>query len=158
MSKKAFFYCLFSCLLLGGCEGQGLQPELGLNPRISQPGDDSSPSLAATGMAWIAPGSAQVRWLDFSTGFGSPLPGLNRPDAQPISVSVDSAGKRFALVRSLAGRTELLIYERNLALLRSIGLVPAGVPAKVAISGDGRVLAVQVSRGGRWQVELLDLP
>jgi hypothetical protein len=36
--------------------------------------------------------------------------------------------------------------------------VPAGVPAKVAISGDGRVLAVQVSRGGRWQVELLDLP
>jgi len=71
---------------------------------------------------------------------------------------VDSAGKRFALVRSLAGRTELLIYERNLALLRPIGLVPAGVPAKVAISGDGRVLAVQVSRGGRWQVELLDLP
>ena len=55
MSKKVFLYCLFSFLLLGGCEGQGLQPELGLNPRISQSGDDSSPSLAATGMAWIAP-------------------------------------------------------------------------------------------------------
>ncbi|WP_341880618.1 hypothetical protein [Synechococcus sp. UW140] len=148
-------------LLLAGCQGQGLQPEMGLNPRIAQPGDDSSPSLAATGMAWIAPapnGHQQIRWLDFASGLGAPLPGLNRPDAQPISVGVDRLGQRFALVRSLEGRTELLIYERNLALLRPIPLLPAGVPAKVALSGDGRVLAVQVSREGRWQVEVINLP
>jgi hypothetical protein len=71
---------------------------------------------------------------------------------------VDRLGQRFALVRSLEGRTELLIYERNLALLRPIPLLPAGVPAKVALSGDGRVLAVQVSREGRWQVEVINLP
>jgi len=148
-------------LLLAGCEGQGLQPEQGLNPRLVQAGDDSSPSLALAGIAWIAPaanGHQQVRWLDFSTGLGAPLLGLNRPDAQPISVSVDRFGERFALVRSMAGRTELLLYERNLAIMRPIPLVPAGVPAKVALSGDGRWLAVQISREGRWQVEIINLP
>jgi len=112
-------------------------------------------------MAWIAPGLGghrQVRWLDFASGLGSPLPGLNRPDAQPISVSVDGQGQRFALVRRLEGRTELLIYERSLALLRPIPLLPAGVPGQVALSAYGRWLAVQVSRGGAWQVELLPLP
>jgi hypothetical protein len=62
------------------------------------------------------------------------------------------------LVRSMAGRTELLLYERNLAIMRPIPLVPAGVPAKVALSGDGRWLAVQISREGRWQVEIINLP
>jgi hypothetical protein len=52
----------------------------------------------------------------------------------------------------------LLVYERSLALLRPIPLLPAGVPGQVALSADGRWLAVQVSRGGAWQVELLPLP
>jgi hypothetical protein len=148
-------------LCLGGCQPAGLQPEAGLNPRVAVPGDDSSPSLGNRGLAWIAPGLGghrQVRWLDLASGLGSPLPGLNRPDAQPISVSVDGQGQRFALVRRLEGRTELLVYERSLALLRPIPLLPAGVPGQVALSADGRWLAVQVSRGGAWQVELLALP
>jgi hypothetical protein len=35
---------------------------------------------------------------------------------------------------------------------------PAGVPRRVQLSADGRVLAVEVSRGGQWQVDLLTLP
>jgi hypothetical protein len=35
---------------------------------------------------------------------------------------------------------------------------PAGVPRQISLSADGRLLAVEVSRGGRWQVDLLELP
>ena len=138
-----------------------LQPLMGVNTRLSTPGDDRSPSMARQGVVWIAPGPAgqhQVRWFDLASGMGGPLPGLNRPDAQPISVSVDAKGSRIALVRSLDGRTELLLYNRNLASVRPLMLVPAGVPARVALSADGQQLAVQVSRGGRWEVEVMRVP
>jgi hypothetical protein len=32
------------------------------------------------------------------------------------------------------------------------------VPQRVSLSADGRVLAVEVSRAGLWQVDLLELP
>jgi hypothetical protein len=86
------------------------------------------------------------------------LPGLNRPDAQPLSLSVDQRGERLALVRQLEGRTELLLYRRSLQSLQRIPIEPAGVPRLVSLSADGRVLAVQVSRGGLWQVDLIELP
>ena len=43
-------------------------------------------------------------------------------------------------------------------LFRSIAIEPAGVPRRVSLSTDGRVLAVEVSRGGLWQIDLLELP
>ena len=149
--------------LLSGCSVLRPQPEPGLNRRLASRGDDRSPSLARDGLAWIAPapsgsGQLQVRWLEFRSGLVTPLPGLNRPDARPISVSSDARGQRFALVRSLDGRTELLLYDRPLRVLRPLPLLPAGVPARVALSADGRSLAVQVSRQGRWQVDVLPLP
>ena len=150
-------------ILLSGCEALRPQPEMGINPRIAARGDQRSPSLARNGLVWIAPapsrsGQLQVRWFDLKRGMGAPLPGLNRPDARPISVSSDARGQRIALVRSVEGRTELLLYERTLMTLRPLRLVPPGVPARVALSADGRSLAVQVSRQGRWQVEVLQLP
>ena len=154
-------FSLLVLLLLSGCQGLRLQPLMGVNTRLSTPGDDRSPSMARQGVVWIAPGPAgqhQVRWFDLARGMGGPLPGLNRPDAQPISVSVDAKGSRIALVRSLDGRTELLLYNRKLASVRPLMLVPAGVPARVALSADGQQLAVQVSRGGRWEVEVMRVP
>ena len=150
-------------LLLSGCEALRPQPEMGINPRLASRGDQRSPSLAREGLAWIAPapsgsGQLQVRWFDLRRGVAAPLPGLNRPDSQPISVSSDARGQRIALVRSVDGRTELLLYERNLRSLRPLRLIPPGVPARVSLSADGRSLAVQVSRQGRWQVEGLQLP
>ena len=91
---------LLVLLLLSGCQGLRLQPLMGVNTRLSTPGDDRSPSMARQGVVWIAPGPAgqhQVRWFDLASGMGGPLPGLNRPDAQPISVSVDAKGSRIAL-------------------------------------------------------------
>jgi hypothetical protein len=37
-------------------------------------------------------------------------------------------------------------------------MAPAGVPRQVQIRADGRELAVQVSRSGLWQVDLIQLP
>jgi hypothetical protein len=36
--------------------------------------------------------------------------------------------------------------------------VPSGVPKAVQLQADGRQLAVQVSRNGIWQVDLVQIP
>jgi hypothetical protein len=73
-------------------------------------------------------------------------------------VAVDSRGERLALVRQLEGRTELVLYRRNLMALQRVELLPPGVPRRVALRADGRELAVEVSRQGRWQVDLITVP
>jgi hypothetical protein len=87
-----------------------------------------------------------------------PLPGLNRPDAQPLSVGVDAKGERLALVRQLEGRTELLLYRRLMMGSQLIAMNPPGVPRRVMLRADGRELAVEVSRNGHWQVDLIEIP
>jgi hypothetical protein len=39
-----------------------------------------------------------------------------------------------------------------------IPMDPAGVPRRVSLRADGRELAVEVSRDGRWQVDLIRIP
>jgi hypothetical protein len=75
-----------------------------------------------------------------------------------VSVSVDAAGERIALVRQLEGRTELVLYRRSVQSLQPIPMVPGGVARQVQLQADGRQLAVQVSRGGIWQVDLVQIP
>jgi hypothetical protein len=71
---------------------------------------------------------------------------------------VDASGERLAVVRQLEGRTELVLYRRSLGLLQSIPLQPAAIPRRVQMGSNGRQLAVEVSRNGLWQVDLLTLP
>ena len=100
----------------------------------------------------------QIVLLDLDRQTPVPLPGLNRGDAQPISVSVDSTGERLALVRQREGRTELVLYRRSLMSLQPIPMEPAAVPHRVQLRADGRQLAVEVSRDGLWQIDLVELP
>ena len=53
--------------------------------------------------------------------------------------------------------TELLIYRRSVGTLQLIELIPKGVPRRVSLDSSGRVLEVQVSRDGRWDVEVIRL-
>ncbi|MCP9850902.1 hypothetical protein [Cyanobium sp. Morenito 9A2] len=147
-------------VLLAGCGGAPLQPMGGLNGQLQRAGSGRSPSLGLDWLAWISgrAGRERVELVDLSRGAPVPLPGLNRPDAQPLSVSVDGRGERLALVRQLDGRTELVLYRRSVQALQPIPMEPAGVPRQVQLNGDGRLLAVQVSRGGLWQVDLIELP
>ncbi len=147
-------------VLMAGCQ-TGLRPVQQLNQPLSGLGDSQSPSLNSEWLALISSrtGSrAQVQLIDRRRNAPVPLPGLNRPDSLPISVAVDQRGERLALVRQRDDRSELVIHRRSLQASQTVPIEPAGVPQRVSLSADGRVLAVEVSRAGLWQVDLLELP
>lgn len=150
---------LAAALGLAGCSA-GLRPLIGLNQQLASGGDVRAPSLAGPWLALIRSreGRGRVELIALDRNAPVPLPGLNRPDAQPLNVAVDQRGERLAVVRQLEGRTELVLYRRSLQALQPIAMQPAGVPRQVQLSADGRVLAVELSRDGRWQVDLLELP
>ncbi|WP_216903854.1 hypothetical protein [Synechococcus sp. CCY 9618] len=147
-------------LLLAACLAPLPQPLTGLNQRLEAAGPARAPSLAGDWLALIVSrdGRDRIQLVDLNRRQPVPLPGLERPDAQPLSVAVDARGERLALVRQLEGRTELLLYRRNLMALQPVALQPPGVPRRVALRADGRELAVEVSRQGQWQVDLIAVP
>ena len=147
-------------LLLQGCQG-ALRPLPGLNQQLERLGSGQSPALGQGWLALIASregGRPQVQLIDTLRQLPVPLPGLNRADSLPISVSTDQQGERLAVVRQRDDRTELVLYRRSLMAVQPLAIEPAGVPRQVSLSADGRVLAVEVSRDGLWQVDLLELP
>jgi hypothetical protein len=146
--------------LLSGCMGSMPLPIGPLNRQLESLGANRDPSLSGRWLALISGkgGREQVVLVDLERQQPLPLPGLNRADAQPLSVSVDGAGDRIALVRQLEGRTELVLYRRSLQSLQPIAMVPSGVPREVQLQADGRQMAVQVSRAGLWQVDLVKIP
>ena len=147
-------------LLLAGCLTPLPQPMVDLNQRLEAAGPARAPSLAGDWLALIVSqgGRDRVQLVDLQRQQPVPLPGLERPDAQPLSVAVDGRGERLALVRQLEGRTELVLYRRNLMALQPVPLQPPGVPRRVSLRADGRELAVEVSRQGQWQVDLIAVP
>lgn len=149
-----------AALLLGGCLAPMPQPIPSLNSRLEALGASRDPALSGRWLALISGrgGREQVLLLDLERQQPVALPGLNRADAQPVSVSVDAAGERIALVRQLEGLTELVLYRRSLQSLQPIAMAPSGVARQVQLQADGRQLAVQVSRGGLWQVDLVQIP
>jgi hypothetical protein len=146
--------------LLSGCMGSMPLPIGPLNRQLESLGANRDPSLSGRWLALISGkgGREQVVLVDLERQQPLPLPGLNRADAQPLSVSVDGAGNQIALVRQLEGRTELVLYRRSLQSLQPIAMVPSGVPRQVQLQADGRQMAVQVSRAGLWQVDLVKIP
>ena len=160
-STSIFFNGIsFSFLLLGltGCIGRQMQPMHDFNQALLQSSvSQSEPSLA---FRWLVSlvnhqGKDKVQLIDLRSRRIVPLLGLNRPDAQPISVSISANGEILALVRQRDDRTELLIYRRKIGTSKRIEINPKGIPRKVTLDGSGRVLAVQVSRDGRWDVDLI---
>ncbi len=151
---------LMAVSLLGACASTPLRPLPAINQRLEQSGGNRDPSLSGRWLALIRgrDGRERVELMDLDQNRPVPLPGLNRPDAQPLNVSVDAAGERMALIRQRDGRTELALYRRSRESLQPLPLEPPGVPRQVQLSADGRVLAVQISRGGLWQVDLIELP
>ena len=154
-----------AALLLGlclvGCSPSGLRPERGISSALQRSSDSRRwPSMGNRWLASIASrnGRERIELVDLRNGQPVPLPGINPADAQPISVSVSADGNRIALIRSRDGRTELMLYRRGVGILQRLPVEPAGVPREVSLNGSGRLLAVQVSRQGRWDVDLIRLP
>ena len=151
---------LLAPLLLSGCLGAMPVPMGALDRRLEAIGSSHSPALSDRWLALIGGrgGREQVVLVDLERQMPVPLPGLNRPDAQPLAVAVDASGERLAVVRQLEGRTELVLYRRSLMALEPVAMEPAGVPRRISLRADGRELAVEVSRGGVWQVDLIQVP
>ncbi len=143
------------------CENRTLKPRQDLNGTLRQ--SASSHREPSLGQLWLVTlsnrqGRERIELIDLRNRRPVPLPGLNRPDAQPISVSVSADGERLAVVQQHADQTELLLYRRSLGSVQRLELNPKGVPRQVSLNGSGRILAVQVSRDGRWDVDLIRLP
>jgi hypothetical protein len=145
---------------MAGCGAERPRPLVALNGQLAAAESSREPALAGRWLALISSrgGRDRVELLDVERNTQVSLPGLNRPDAQPLSVSVDLMGERLAVVRQLQGQTELVLYQRSLGSLRRLTITPAGVPRRVQLRADGRQLAVEVSRDGLWQIDLLSLP
>tara|TARA_Y100001968_G_C18984362_1_gene538379 strand:- start:38 stop:433 length:396 start_codon:yes stop_codon:yes gene_type:complete len=102
-------------------------------------------------------GKEKLRLFDLRKRISIPLPGINRSDSKPISVSVSNNGNIVALIRQRSDQIELIIYRRQSGTSRRIEILPKGVPNRVSIDGSGKILAVQVSRGGIWEIDLIRL-
>ena len=152
---------LCSLVLVTGCSSNRPTPRPDLNGLLRQSVNSRrDPSLGGRWLASLGQrnGRERVELIDLRTRSSIPLPGLNRADAQPISVSVSANGQRLAVVQQREDRTELVLYRRNIGATQLLPLDPPGVPRSVSLDGAGRRLAVQVSRNGRWDVDLIRLP
>ena len=152
---------LCSLLLVTGCSSPRPTPRPDLNGLLRQSVNSRrDPSLGGRWLASLGQrnGRERVELIDLRSRSPVPLPGLNRADAQPISVSVSADGQRLAVVQQREDRTELVLYRRNVGATQRLPLHPPGVPRSVSLDGSGRRLAVQVSRNGRWDVDLIRLP
>ena len=69
------------------------------------------PALAQRWLASLALRGARerVELMDLGSRQAVPLPGLNRADALPISVSASADGERLAVVQQRDERTELVL-------------------------------------------------
>ena len=131
-------------LLLAGCSNDRPRPRPELNGLLRQ--SVSSRRDPSLGQIWLASlgkrgGRERIELIDLRNRRPVPLPGLNRADAQPISLSVSGDGARIAVVQQRDDRTELFLYRRNAAALQRIPLDPPGVPRSVSLDGSGRLLA-----------------
>lgn len=147
-------------LMLSGCMGTMPMPLSGLNRQLAQQGGHREPSLSGLWLALIANrnGRDQVELVNVDLQRPVPLPGLNRPDALPLSVSVDSNAEHLAVVRQVGERTELVLYRRGPMSSETIPMAPPGVPRRASLRSDGREMAVEVSRQGLVQVDLIGIP
>ena len=158
--QRKFAFMLFLALGLNACSTSRIRPINELNGLFALSANSyREPSLGRNWLVTLANknGKEKIELIDLRNRRSVNLPGINRSDSQPISVSVSANGERLALIRQRADQTELLVYRRNLGTIQRLELSPKGIPRRVSIDGYGRLLAVQVSRDGRWFIDLIRL-
>ena len=149
------------CFVVLGCSQNGIRPMSRVGASLRRSAE--SRRLPSMGQRWLASlasrnGRERVELIDLNNNTPVPLTGINQADSQTISLSVSGDGQRIALVRQREERTELMLYRRTASALQRLPINPPGVPRSVSLNGNGRLLAVQVSRKGRWDVDLIRLP
>ena len=96
---------IFSLAFVTGCGSPRPTPRPDLNGLLRQSVNSRrDPSLGGRWLASLGQrnGRERVELIDLRSRSPVPLPGLNRADAQPISVSVSADGQRLAVVQQLS--------------------------------------------------------
>jgi len=83
---------------------------------------------------------------------------LNRSYSKPISISISNDGEILVAVVKRNEETLLLLYRRKTGLVKRLIISPTGTPQKVSLNSKGNILAVQVNRSGRWDIDLIEIP
>ena len=161
MRKRCITTASLLCFVVLGCSQNGIRPMSRVGASLRRSAE--SRRLPSMGQRWLASlasrnGRERVELIDLNNDTPVPLTGINQADSQTISLSVSGDGERIALVRQREERTELMLYRRTASALQRLPINPPGVPRSVSLNGNGRLLAVQVSRKGRWDVDLIRLP
>ena len=161
MRKRFITTASLLCFVVLGCSQNGIRPMTRVGASLRRSAE--SRRLPSMGQRWLASlasrnGRERVELIDLNNDTPVPLTGINQADSQTISLSVSGDGQRIALVRQREERTELMLYRRTASALQRLPINPPGVPSSVSLNGNGRLLAVQVSRKGRWDVDLIRLP
>ena len=161
MRKRFITTASLLCFVVLGCSQNGIRPMTRVGASLRRSAE--SRRLPSMGQRWLASlasrnGRERVELIDLNNDTPVPLTGINQADSQTISLSVSGDGQRIALVRQREERTELMLYRRTANALQRLPINPPGVPRSVSLNGNGRLLAVQVSRKGRWDVDLIRLP
>ena len=161
MRKRFITTASLLCFVVLGCSQNGIRPMTRVGASLRRSAE--SRRLPSMGQRWLASlasrnGRERVELIALNNDTPVPLTGINQADSQTISLSVSGDGQRIALVRQREERTELMLYRRTASALQRLPINPPGVPRSVSLNGNGRLLAVQVSRKGRWDVDLIRLP
>ena len=161
MRKRCITTASLLCFVVLGCSQNGIRPMSRVGASLRRSAE--SRRLPSMGQRWLASlasrnGRERVELIDLNNDTPVPLTGINQADSQTISLSVSGDGERIALVRQREERTELMLYRRTASALQRLPINPPGVPRSVSLNGNGRLLAVQVSRKGRCDVDLIRLP
>ena len=149
-----------SLMSLSACSTSQMRPINDFNLIFSQSSKSSREPVL--GQRWLITlskknGNEKIELIDLRKLRRVDMPGINRADSQPISISMSANGDRIAFIRQRADQTELLLYRRKLGILKRVDIEPKGVPRRVSLNATGTLLAVQVSRAGRWDVDLIRL-
>jgi len=157
---QVYIYILFSFFVVS-CSRLTIRENYSLNSFLSQSFNNfREPSLGLNSLAILVNqnGREKIRLIDLKTRRVIALPGINRSDSQPISLSINSDGTRIAFISQREDQTELFVYRIKSARLQRLDLRPKGIPKRVSMNGSGSLLAVQVSRDGRWFIDFIKIP
>ena len=144
--------------LLGGCSSNRFHPIYDLNSFFRRYSFDYEyPVLARDFLIVLVDINAnkRIELFDLKLKKIVSLPGVNIKGAIPLSVSMSANAKRIAFIRRQNQENKLFIFDRKQGRLRTLNVGSESVPVEVSLSGSGKVLAVQVLKNDKFDIQMI---
>ncbi len=160
VSKKYIIF-IFSSFVLLGCYGLTFREMYRINSFLQKSFNNIQyPTLGVNflGISSNHNGKEKIDLLDLQTMRRISMPGINRFDSTPISLSISANGSKLAFITKRDDQVQAFIYFRKTAKLQRLYLSSKGIPRRITMDGLGILLAVELSRNGRNFVEFVKIP